>query len=120
MVTGPGADSASLAQLIERYGAMGLAGLLVGFLIREVIKRLDKQIEIASSESAKTDMLSRDVDALKSSHAELVKAIAALASGVAELSRVQQDHIRMTREQIQLTKMWHEKVDRAWRPEGGA
>jgi hypothetical protein len=106
--------------LIERFGAMGLVTVMVFWLMREVLKKLDEQIAISRQDREDTKEMRKEIAELareqREARIELTRSLAQLASGVSELARAQQDHIQLTREQIELAKRWHDKVDRAWRP----
>jgi hypothetical protein len=103
------------------YILSGLVGTLLGFLMREVIKRLDKQIELSGVSKDHLKKVEDDIERLQQSQIDLTRSlthltnnVATLASSIAQISARQTEHLNITREQVQLAKRWHDKLDHAW------
>lgn len=89
---------------------------LVGFLIREVIKRLDKQINLAEATEKRYATMDTRLEQLLKAQELTAHTVSTLTETVRNIVEVQNTHLQLTRDQIELTKRWHDKVDRSWNP----
>lgn len=114
----PVAQSSNTAML---YILSGIIGTLLGFLMREVIKRLDKQIEISGDSKGRINKVEEDIRSLSASQVKLTDSVIELSNNVrsltisiSQIANEQSEHIKQIKEQVALTKRWHDKLDRAW------
>jgi Sec-independent protein translocase protein TatA len=131
LVLGTATTAAAQGSILEKLGVTAILAVLLSSLLVWMTKKLSTQLDtqttatqaaaaaMSSVKDALEDMrlemrgLREDNSLMQRQHAELLTGIAALNTSVVELSRRQQS-------QQDLVQKWHEKVDRAWRPEGEA